>query len=156
MLWSGNESGLRSQRGVTLSLPCLSGCMSWLGQGRTADAGAEQKQLLGWEWNIKLSSCHCSSSALPFPQTSRRLFKALGVGATKSSKEKRGILVCLPCSGLSENLQVREYSPVGILFPCACEIGRMAAGWEALFRGASRSEDSATCSVALPSTPTPH
>jgi len=38
MLWSGNESGLRSQQGVTLSLHCLSGCLSCLGQGRTADA----------------------------------------------------------------------------------------------------------------------
>lgn len=34
----------------------------------------------------------------------------------KWSKEKRGILVCLLCSGPSENLQDNEYGPVGDTF----------------------------------------
>lgn len=133
---SANESGLRPQRGVTPSLLCWSACMVHLGQGRTAHAvgvpsGAEAASWLagseGSHWGLpSLSSCRYFSPAFPFPQTSRELFKASGAGGTKWSKEKKGILVCLPCSGSSANLQGREHSPVGNSFQCVCEIGRMA------------------------------
>lgn len=131
--------------------------MSHLGQGRTARAvgvplGVEAASLLARKerlhWGLpSLSSCCCFSPAFPFPQTSRELFKASGAGGPKWSKEKKGMLVCLPCSGSCKNLQGKEYSPVENSFQCVCEIGRMAAPWGALFHGASTSLCARLCNL---------
>lgn len=131
--------------------------MSHLGQGKTARAvgvpsGVEAASLLAGKershWDLpSLSSCCCFSPAFPFPQTSRELFKASGAGGTKWSKEKKGILVSLACSGSSKNLQGKEYSPVENSFQCVCEIGRMAAPGGALFHGASTSLCASLCNL---------
>lgn len=80
MLWSGNESGFRSQWGVTLSLHCLSGCVFCLGQGETADAvgspsGAEAASWLAgnemYNWSYLSCSPDTSLSSFAIPQISR-------------------------------------------------------------------------------------
>lgn len=96
--------------------------------------------LAGWEWNVQLElslvfSWH-QSLQLCHPSDFKGLFKALGVSETKRSKEKRGTLVCLPWR---EFCRIESIVLRGILFPCACDIERMAAGWGTLFHGASRS-----------------
>lgn len=115
--------------------------------------------LAGWEWKVTLEFAFLVFlplllSSFPFPQTSRELFKASGASGTNWSKEK-GILVCLPCRGSSENLQGRENSAVGNSFQCVCEIVRMAARWGVLLRGASTSLCGrlCTCSITLSSSP---
>lgn len=161
MCWSANGSGLRPQWGIPPHFStALPECPTWGKAGLPVlwVSPLEQK-LLGWlGMKGHTGVCFpCLSAAVSFQlsQTSKELFKASGAGGTKWSKEKKGILVCLPCSDSSENLRGREYSPVENSFQCVCEIGRMAARWEALFHGLPHLSVtvSATWSRALSSSP---